>query len=187
MIVAGASAYSREIDFKKFREIADHVGAFLMVDMAHIAGLVAAGLHMNPVPYADVVTTTTHKTLRGPRGGLILAKAQYGKAINSALFPGIQGGPLDHVVAAKAVALGEALQPSFKTYAQHILDNMQAMVSGFEENYTLRLISGGSDNHMVLIDVTGYGVNGRQVQDLLDEVGITTEQKSNSRRAEWPV
>lgn len=176
MIVAGASAYSREIDFKKFREIADHVGAFLMVDMAHIAGLVAAGLHMNPVPYADVVTTTTHKTLRGPRGGLILAKAQYGKAINSALFPGIQGGPLDHVVAAKAVALGEALQPSFKTYAQHILDNMQAMVSGFEEDPHLRLISGGSDNHMVLIDVTGYGVNGRQVQDLLDEVGITTNK-----------
>lgn len=176
MIVAGASAYSREIDFKKFREIADHVGAFLMVDMAHIAGLVAAGLHMNPVPYADVVATTTHKTLRGPRGGLILAKAQYGKAINSALFPGIQGGPLDHVVAAKAVALGEALQPSFKTYAQHILDNMQAMVSGFEEDPHLRLISGGSDNHMVLIDVTGYGVNGRQVQDLLDEVGITTNK-----------
>lgn len=176
MIVAGASAYSREIDFKKFREIADHVGAFLMVDMAHIAGLVAAGLHMNPVPYSDVVTTTTHKTLRGPRGGMILAKAEYGKAINSALFPGIQGGPLDHVVAAKAVALGEALQPAFKTYAQQIIDNMHAMVAGFKEDEHLRLISGGSDNHMVLVDVTGYGVNGRQVQDLLDEVDITTNK-----------
>ena len=176
LIVAGASAYSREIDFKKFREIADHVGAFLMVDMAHIAGLVAAGLHMNPVPYSDVVTTTTHKTLRGPRGGMILAKAEYGKAINSALFPGIQGGPLDHVVAAKAVALGEALQPAFKTYAQQIIDNMQAMVAGFKEDEHLRLISGGSDNHMVLVDVTGYGVNGRQVQDLLDEIDITTNK-----------
>ena len=176
LIVAGASAYSREIDFKKFREIADHVGAFLMVDMAHIAGLVAAGLHMNPVPYSDVVTTTTHKTLRGPRGGMILAKAEYGKAINSALFPGIQGGPLDHVVAAKAVALGEALQPAFKTYAQQIIDNMHAMVAGFKEDEHLRLISGGSDNHMVLVDVTGYGVNGRQVQDLLDEVDITTNK-----------
>ncbi|WNX20363.1 serine hydroxymethyltransferase [Lacticaseibacillus rhamnosus] len=149
LIVAGASAYSREIDFKKFREIADHVGAFLMVDMAHIAGLVAAGLHMNPVPYSDVVTTTTHKTLRGPRGGMILAKA---------------------------VALGEALQPAFKTYAQQIIDNMHAMVTGFKEDEHLRLISGGSDNHMVLVDVTGYGVNGRQVQDLLDEVDITTNK-----------
>lgn len=176
LIVAGASAYSREIDFKKFREIADHVGAFLMVDMAHIAGLVAGGVHMNPVPYSDVVTTTTHKTLRGPRGGMILAKAEYGKAINSALFPGIQGGPLDHVIAAKAVALGEALKPEFKAYTQQILDNMQAMVAGFEEDPHLRLISGGSDNHMVLIDVAGYGVNGRQVQDLLDEVDITTNK-----------
>lgn len=176
MILAGASAYSRGIDFAKFREIADHVGAFLMVDMAHIAGLVAGGVHMNPVPYADVVTTTTHKTLRGPRGGMILAKAQYGKALNSAVFPGVQGGPLDHVIAAKAVALGEALQPAFKTYANQIVTNMQAMVTGFQADPKLRLISGGSDNHLVLIDVTGYGVNGREVQDLLDRVAITTNK-----------
>lgn len=176
MIVAGASAYSRAIDFAKFRDIADHVGAFLMVDMAHIAGLVAGGVHMNPVPYADVVTTTTHKTLRGPRGGMILAKAQYGKAINSALFPGIQGGPLEHVIAAKAVALGEALKPSFKDYAQHIVANMHAMVTGFADDDRLKMISGGSDNHMVLLDVTGYDLTGRQVQDLLDSVMITANK-----------
>lgn len=176
MILAGASAYSRRIDFAKFREIADHVGAFLMVDMAHIAGLVAGGVHMNPVPYADVVTTTTHKTLRGPRGGMILAKAQYGKALNSAVFPGVQGGPLDHVIAAKAVALGEALQPAFKVYANQIVTNMQAMVTGFQADPRLRVISGGSDNHLALVDVTGYGVNGREVQDLLDDVGITTNK-----------
>ncbi|WP_407894017.1 serine hydroxymethyltransferase [Lacticaseibacillus sp. N501-2] len=176
MIVAGASAYSRAIDFARFRDIADRVGAFLMVDMAHIAGLVAGGVHMNPVPYADVVTTTTHKTLRGPRGGMILAKAQYGKAINSAVFPGIQGGPLDHVIAAKAVALGEALKPEFKTYAQQIVKNTQAMCEGFAEDDHLKMISGGSDNHMVLLDVTGYGVTGRDVQDLLDTVDITTNK-----------
>ncbi len=176
MIVAGASAYSRLIDFKKFREIADGVGAFLMVDMAHIAGLVAGGMHMNPVPYADVVTTTTHKTLRGPRGGMILAKEQYGKAINSALFPGIQGGPLDHVIAAKAVALGEALKPDFADYAKQVVINMQAMVEGFKEDDKLRLIAGGSDNHLALLDVTAYGLNGRDVQDLLDTVMITTNK-----------
>lgn len=176
LIVAGASAYSRAIDFAKFRDIADHVGAFLMVDMAHIAGLVAGGAHMNPVPYADVVTTTTHKTLRGPRGGMILAKAAYGKAINSAVFPGIQGGPLDHVIAAKAVALGEALQPDFKNYAAQIVKNMQAMCRGFAEDSRLKMISGGSDNHMVLLDVTGYGMTGREVQDLLDTVMITANK-----------
>ncbi|WP_179395191.1 serine hydroxymethyltransferase [Lacticaseibacillus absianus] len=176
LIVAGASAYSREIDFAKFREIADHVGAYLMVDMAHIAGLVAGGVHMSPVPYADVVTTTTHKTLRGPRGGMILAREQYGKAINSALFPGIQGGPLDHVIAAKAIALGEAMQPDFKLYAQQIVKNMQAMCEGFAADPHLKMISGGSDNHMVLLDVTGYGVTGRTVQDLLDTVMITTNK-----------
>ncbi|WP_225047090.1 serine hydroxymethyltransferase [Lacticaseibacillus kribbianus] len=176
LIVAGASAYSREIDFSRFRDIADRVGAFLMVDMAHIAGLVAGGVHMNPVPYADVVTTTTHKTLRGPRGGMILAKKQYGKAINSALFPGIQGGPLDHVIAAKAVALGEAQKPEFADYAKRIVANMQAMCDGFAEDAHLKMISGGSDNHMVLLDVTGYGVTGREVQDLLDTVMITTNK-----------
>lgn len=176
LIVAGASAYSRAIDFKQFRDIADHVGAFLMVDMAHIAGLVAGGAHMNPVPYADVVTTTTHKTLRGPRGGMILAKKEYDKAINSALFPGIQGGPLDHVIAAKAVALGEAMQPDFKNYAAQIVKNMQAMCEGFAEDPKLKMISGGSDNHMVLLDVTGYGLTGRDVQDLLDSVMITANK-----------
>ncbi|KRM72948.1 serine hydroxymethyltransferase [Lacticaseibacillus brantae] len=176
MIVAGASAYSRLIDFARFREIADSVGAYLMVDMAHIAGLVAGGVHQNPVPYADVVTSTTHKTLRGPRGGLILAKDEYGKAINSALFPGIQGGPLDHVIAAKAVAFGEALRPDFKDYAAQIVKNMQAMVEGFKEDPKLRLIAGGSDNHLALLDVTQYGLNGRDVQDLLDTVMITTNK-----------
>lgn len=173
LIVAGASAYSRKIDFSKFRDIADHIGAFLMVDMAHIAGLVAGGVHMNPVDYADVVTTTTHKTLRGPRGGMILAKAQYGKAINSAVFPGIQGGPLEHVIAAKAVALGEALRPDFSDYAKQIVKNMQAMCEVFAEDPHLKMVSGGSDNHMVLLDVTGYGVTGRDVQELLDTVDIT--------------
>jgi len=186
MIVAGASAYSRLIDFKKFREIADGVGAFLMVDMAHIAGLVAGGMHMNPVPYADVVTTTTHKTLRGPRGGMILAKEQYGKAINSALFPGIQGGPLDHVIAAKAVALGEALRPDFADYAKQVVINMQAMVEGFKEDDKLRLIAGGSDNHLALLDVTAYGLNGRDVQDLLDTVMITTNKNQIPGEANGP-
>ncbi|WP_462399419.1 serine hydroxymethyltransferase [Lacticaseibacillus pantheris] len=175
LIVAGASAYSRIIDFAKFREIADAVGAMLMVDMAHIAGLVAGGVHPNPVPYADVVTTTTHKTLRGPRGGLILSKEKYIKAINSALFPGIQGGPLDHVIAAKAVALGEALRPEFKDYAQQIVRNMQAMDRGLTDGDSqLKLVSGGSDNHLVLVDVRPYGVTGRDVQNLLDSVMITT-------------
>lgn len=178
LIVAGASAYSRLIDFKKFREIADAVGALLMVDMAHIAGLVAAGLHPNPVPYADVVTTTTHKTLRGPRGGMILAKGKYGKKINSAVFPGNQGGPLDHVIAGKAIALGEDLQPEFKVYAQHIIDNAKAMAKVFTESDLVRVISGGTDNHLMTIDVTKSGLNGRQVQDLLDTVYITVNKEA---------
>ena len=178
LIVAGASAYSRVIDFAKFREIADTVGAMLMVDMAHIAGLVAAGLHPNPVPYADVVTTTTHKTLRGPRGGMILAKAEYGKKINSAVFPGNQGGPLDHVIAGKAVAFGEDLQPEFKIYAKQIIANAQAMAAVFNDSDLVRVISGGTDNHLMTIDVTKSGLNGRQVQDLLDTVYITVNKEA---------
>lgn len=177
LIVAGASAYSRTIDFAKFRAIADDVGALLMVDMAHIAGLVAAGVHPSPVPYCDVVTTTTHKTLRGPRGGMILCKEKYIKKINSALFPGIQGGPLEHVIAGKAQALGEALKPEFKTYAQQIVKNMQAMVRGLTAGDSkLSIVSGGSDNHLALVNVTAYGVTGRDVQDLLDSVMITTNK-----------
>lgn len=178
LIVAGASAYSRTIDFAKFREIADQVGALLMVDMAHIAGLVAAGAHPSPVPYADVVTTTTHKTLRGPRGGMILAKEKYGKALNSAVFPGTQGGPLEHVIAAKAIALGEALQPEFKTYAQQIVKNAQAMAEVFNANSTLRLVSGGTDNHLLLLDVTQTGLYGRDVQELMDQVQITLNKNT---------
>lgn len=178
LIVAGASAYSRTIDFAKFREIADQVGALLMVDMAHIAGLVAAGVHPSPVPYADVVTTTTHKTLRGPRGGMILAKEKYGKALNSAVFPGTQGGPLEHVIAAKAIALGEALQPEFKTYAQQIVKNAQAMAEVFNANSTLRLVSGGTDNHLLLLDVTQTGLYGRDVQELMDQVQITLNKNT---------
>ncbi|ANK59880.1 serine hydroxymethyltransferase [Loigolactobacillus backii] len=178
MIVAGASAYSRIIDFKAFRDIADEVGAYLMVDMAHIAGLVAAGLHPSPVPYADVVTTTTHKTLRGPRGGLILAKEQYAKAINSAVFPGIQGGPLEHVIAGKAVALNEALQPEFKLYAAQILKNAQAMAEVFNADPRIKVISGGTDNHLLLLDVTPFDLTGRDVQDLLDMVSITVNKNT---------
>lgn len=178
LIVAGASAYSRIIDFAKFREIADAVGALLMVDMAHIAGLVAAGLHPNPVPYADVVTTTTHKTLRGPRGGMILAKEKYGKKINSAVFPGNQGGPLDHVIAGKAVALGEDLQPEFKDYARQIIANAKAMAKVFNDSDLVRVISGGTDNHLMTLDITKSGLNGRQVQDLLDTVYITVNKEA---------
>lgn len=177
MIIAGASAYSRTIDFERIGQIAKKVGAIYFVDMAHIAGLVAAGLHPNPVPYADVVTTTTHKTLRGPRGGLILAKAQYAKQLNMAIFPGIQGGPLEHVVAAKAVALLEALQPSFKTYAAQVIKNAQAMVEVFLDS-PLRLVSGGTDNHLFNLDVTPLGVTGKEAQERLDQVGITVNKNS---------
>lgn len=177
LIITGYSAYPREIDFQKFREIADEVGAILMVDMAHIAGLVATGEHPNPVPYADVVTSTTHKTLRGPRGGLILAKEEYAKRLNSAIFPGIQGGPLEHVIAAKAVAFKEALQPGFKTYAQQIIKNAQAMAEVFNESKG-RVISGGTDNHLLLLEVTNFDMNGKQAETLLDKVGITVNKNT---------
>lgn len=177
LIVAGASAYPREIDFKKFREIADEVGAYLMVDMAHIAGLVAAGLHPNPVPHAHFVTTTTHKTLRGPRGGMILCKEEFAKAIDKSIFPGIQGGPLMHVIAAKAVAFGEALQAEFKQYAQNIMDNANRLAEGLTKE-GFKLVSGGTDNHLVLIDVSSMGLTGKVAEKALDEVGITTNKNT---------
>lgn len=179
LIVAGASAYSRTIDFAKFREIADEVGAKLMVDMAHIAGLVAAGLHPNPVLYADIVTTTTHKTLRGPRGGMILTNdEELAKKVNSAIFPGIQGGPLEHVIAGKAVAFKEALDPSFKEYAQQVIKNAKAMVSVFNKEPKARLVSGDTDNHLLLMEVTGFGLNGKEAEHLLDSVNITVNKNS---------
>ena len=179
LIVAGASAYSHIIDFSKFREIADAVGAKLTVDMAHIAGLVAAGLHPSPVPYADITTTTTHKTLRGPRGGLILTNdEELAKKINSAIFPGIQGGPLEHVIAAKAVAFKEVLDPAFKVYAQQILDNAQAMAQVFRQHDKFRVISDGTENHLFLVDVTKVVENGKVAQNLLDEVNITLNKNS---------
>ena len=179
LIVAGASAYSRIIDFAKFREIADEVGAKLMVDMAHIAGLVAAGLHPNPVPYADIVTTTTHKTLRGPRGGMILTNdEELAKKVNSAIFPGIQGGPLEHVIAGKAVAFKEALDPSFKEYAQQVIKNAKAMVDVFNNEPKARLVSGDTDNHLLLMEVTGFGLNGKEAEHLLDSVNITVNKNS---------
>lgn len=179
LIVAGASAYSRTIDFAKFREIADKVGAYLMVDMAHIAGLVAAGLHPNPVPYAHITTSTTHKTLRGPRGGLILTNDEdLAKKINSAIFPGIQGGPLMHVIAAKAVAFKEALDPSFKEYAANVIKNAKAMAEEFLADDAFRVISGGTDNHLFLVDVTKVIENGKEAQNLLDEVNITLNKNS---------
>lgn len=179
LIVAGASAYARTIDFAKFKEIADAVDAKLMVDMAHIAGLVAAGLHPSPMPYADIVTTTTHKTLRGPRGGLILTNnPELAKKINSNVFPGIQGGPLEHVVAGKAAAFKEALAPEFKVYSQQVIDNIKAMEEVFNASEAVRLISGGSDNHLLLIDVTGFGISGREAEELLDTVHITVNKNS---------
>ena len=177
MIIAGASAYSKAIDFKRIGEIAAKVGAIYFVDMAHIAGLVAAGLHQSPVPYADVVTTTTHKTLRGPRGGIILAKAEHAKKINSAVFPGIQGGPLEHVIAAKAVALGEALTPEFKIYAAQVIKNTQAMAAVFNAS-PLRVVSGGTDNHLFLLDVTPFDITGKWAQERLDQVSITVNKNS---------
>ncbi|MEH7415893.1 serine hydroxymethyltransferase [Neobacillus drentensis] len=177
LIVAGASAYPRAIDFAKFREIADEVGAYLMVDMAHIAGLVAAGLHQNPVPYADFVTTTTHKTLRGPRGGMILCKEEFGKKIDKSIFPGIQGGPLMHVIAAKAVAFGEALQDSFKEYAANIIANANRLAESLQKE-GLKLVSGGTDNHLLLVDVTSLGLTGKIAEHVLDEVGITVNKNT---------
>ncbi|WP_288203436.1 serine hydroxymethyltransferase [uncultured Streptococcus sp.] len=179
LIVAGASAYSQIIDFSKFREIADAVGAKLMVDMAHIAGLVAAGLHPSPVPYAHITTTTTHKTLRGPRGGLILTNdEELAKKINSAIFPGIQGGPLEHVVAAKAVSFKEVLDPAFKEYAANVIKNSKAMVEVFLQDPDFRIISGGTENHLFLVDVTKVVENGKVAQNFLDEVNITLNKNS---------
>lgn len=177
MILAGASAYAREIDFKRFREIADEVGAYLMVDMAHIAGLVAAGIHPSPVPYADFVTTTTHKTLRGPRGGLILCKEKYGAMINKALFPGTQGGPLMHVIAAKAVCLKEALSPEFREYQLQIKKNAEAMADEFMK-IGVDIVSGGTDNHLMLLDLTKKGITGKELEHKLDEVNITVNKNT---------
>lgn len=178
LIVAGASAYSRTIDFKRFKEIADEVGAKLMVDMAHIAGLVAVGLHQNPVEYADFVTTTTHKTLRGPRGGMILCKEEYKKQIDKKIFPGIQGGPLEHVIAGKAVAFGEALQDDFKTYQQQVVNNAKTLADTLtKEGY--RVVSGGTDNHLVSVDVKGsVGITGKVAEETLDAVGITCNKNT---------
>ncbi|MBE9388437.1 serine hydroxymethyltransferase [Vagococcus salmoninarum] len=179
LIVAGASAYGRTIDFAKFREIANEVGAKLLVDMAHIAGLVAAGYHDNPMPYADIVTSTTHKTLRGPRGGLILTNdAELAKKINSAIFPGIQGGPLEHVIAAKAVAFKEAQDEDFKDYQWQVIENAKAMAKVFNQAPKARLISGATDNHLLLIDVSGYGLNGKEAEELLDKVHITVNKNT---------
>lgn len=177
LIVAGASAYARSIDFKKFREIADEVGAYLMVDMAHIAGLVAAGLHQNPVEYADFVTTTTHKTLRGPRGGAILCKAEHAKIIDKAIFPGLQGGPLEHVIAAKAVCFGEAMKPEFKEYQKAVLENAKVLAEQLQEG-GIRVVSGGTDNHIVLVDVSTLGLTGKEAEALLEEVNITTNKNT---------
>lgn len=177
LIVAGASAYPRIIDFEKFREIADEIGAYLMVDMAHIAGLVAAGLHPNPVPYADFVTTTTHKTLRGPRGGAILCKEEYAKIIDKAIFPGIQGGPLMHIIAAKAVSFKEALKDSFKDYQHQVIKNAKALAESLKEK-GFRLVSGGTDNHLILIDLRNKNITGRDAEHLLDEIGVTTNKNT---------
>ena len=177
LIIAGGSAYSRQIDFKKMADVAHEVGAIFMVDMAHFAGLVAAGLHPNPVEYADIVTTTTHKTLRGPRGGMILCKEEYAKAIDKAVFPGIQGGPLMHVIAAKAVALGEALQPEFKVYAEQVIKNAKVLAAELIAK-GLIIVSGGTDTHVMLVDVRNTGLTGKEAEHLLDEIGITANKNT---------
>ena len=177
MIVSGASAYPRVIDFKRIREICDKVGAYMMVDIAHIAGLVAAGLHPSPVPYADFVTTTTHKTLRGPRGGAIMCKEEYGKAIDKAVFPGIQGGPLMHIIAAKAVAFKEALTPEFRQYQAQIIKNAAAMADEFDK-LGIKMVSGGTDNHLILLNLTDKGVTGKELEKMLDEVHITANKNA---------
>ena len=177
MIISGASAYSRVIDFARIREICDRVGAYMMVDIAHIAGLVAAGLHPSPVPFADVVTTTTHKTLRGPRGGMILCKEEYAKAIDKAVFPGVQGGPLMHIIAAKAVAFGEALKPEFKEYQKQIVKNAAVLCERLK-NLGIRIVSGGTDNHLMLLDLTDKGVTGKELEARLDEVHITVNKNT---------
>ena len=185
LIVVGASAYSRIIDFARCREIADEAGAYLMVDMAHIAGLVAAGLHPSPIPYADVVTTTTHKTLRGPRGGMILCPEKYAKQIDKAIFPGTQGGPLMHIVAAKAVALGEALTDEFKDYQRRIVENAAVLANALTER-GFRLVSGGTDNHLMTIDLRSFGITGREMEKRLDAVRITANKNTIPRDPESP-
>ena len=185
LIVAGASAYPRAIDFKRISEIAKSVGALFMVDMAHIAGLVAAGVHESPVPYADVVTTTTHKTLRGPRGGLILCKEEHAKAINKAIFPGMQGGPLEHIIASKAVCFGEALKPSFKEYQQKIVENAKALAEGLLTG-GFNLVSGGTDNHLMLVDLRPMGITGKEMEKRLDEVYITVNKNAIPNDPEKP-
>lgn len=185
LIVAGASAYPRVIDFEKFAEIAQEVGAILMVDMAHIAGLVAAGEHPNPVPYADVVTTTTHKTLRGPRGGLILCKKEHAKAIDKAVFPGIQGGPLEHIIAAKAVCFGEAAKPEFKEYQHRVVENAAALADGLLRR-GFDLVSGGTDNHLMLVDLRNFGVTGKEMEARLDDVHITANKNAIPNDPESP-
>lgn len=185
LILAGASAYPRVIDFKRFREIADKVGAYFMVDMAHIAGLVAAGVHPSPVPYADVVTTTTHKTLRGPRGGLILCKEEFAKAIDKAIFPGTQGGPLMHIIAAKAVAFGEALKPEFVEYQKQIVKNAAVLADELKKG-GINLVSGGTDNHLMLLDLRGTGVTGKELEKRLDEVHITANKNAIPNDPESP-
>lgn len=179
MIIAGASAYCRKIDFKRFREIADEVGAFLMVDMAHIAGLVASGYHESPIPYAHVVTTTTHKTLRGPRGGMILSSEEFANEykLNKSIFPGTQGGPLMHVIAAKALCFKEALDPSFKEYGKHIIDNAQALCKGLQSR-GIDIVSGGTDNHLMLVDLAGRGLTGKEVEKWLDDANITSNKNT---------
>jgi glycine hydroxymethyltransferase len=177
MIVVGASAYPRILDFPKFQEIAKAVGAYLMVDIAHIAGLIATGLHPSPVPYADFVTTTTHKTLRGPRGGMVMCKAEHAKAVDKAVFPGLQGGPLMHVIAAKAVALQEALAPGFKEYQKQVLANAQALANGLQKR-GFRIVSGGTDTHLMLVDVTSKGITGKEAESALDEAGITVNKNA---------
>ena len=179
LIIAGASAYGRTIDFKRFREIADKAGSYLMVDMAHIAGLVAAGLHPSPIPYADVVTTTTHKTLRGPRGGMILANKEAAEKFNfnKAIFPGSQGGPLEHVIAAKAICFGEALRPEFKTYQEQVLKNAKALAAALQ-NQGFKILTGGTDNHLMLLDLRGMDISGKQLQNRCDEVYITLNKNT---------
>ena len=186
MIIAGASAYPRILHFDRFREIADEVGAFFLTDMAHIAGLVAADVHPSPVPYCEIVTTTTHKTLRGARGGMILCREEFAKKVNSRVFPGMQGGPLMHAIAGKAVAFGEALQPEFKDYAQRIVDNARAMAEGLMEG-GLDLVSGGTDNHLMLVDLRNTGTNGKELEELLDAIGVTCNKNMIPNDPEPPT
>jgi glycine hydroxymethyltransferase len=186
LIIAGASAYPRVFHFERFREIADEVGAFFLTDMAHIAGLVSAGVHPSPVPYCEVVTTTTHKTLRGARGGMILCREEFAKKVNSRVFPGMQGGPLMHAIAGKAVAFGEALRPEFRDYAQKIVDNARAMAEGLMEG-GLSLVSGGTDNHLMLVDLRGSGTNGKELEEVLDSVGVTANKNMIPNDPEPPT